>query len=436
MNTPSADLAKELAAGLPCQLAGEPDWIAEMRRRSEQDFRRFGLPDRKVEAWKYTGLGAMAQSRIKLGAAGVAQNHVFNASTRFFETDYHVELVNAGVASCDGSLVDGVSVSTLNEALGNGLAGLRQLLESLHETAPVNSSSGFTSLNTATISEGLVIHVAKGVDAGSIMMRWSSVMDETPKLFNARVCIILDDGAKLELIEQFENESGNANATNIVVQCDLGHNAELQHSRVQQESDQSALITRTLVNQQSESEYAYFGFDLGGGLVRHEVHSQLNGENANVGINGAYILDGNRHVDNHTRVDHIAQKGTSKQYFRGVAGGSGRAVFNTAVCVHPGADGADAMQSNANILLSPRAEIDTKPELEIYADEVVASHGATVGKLDDQAVFYLRSRGLNEQDARQMLIAAFCRSVCDRMSNRKLADAVSSRLTDALPREI
>jgi len=128
-------------------------------------------------------------------------------------------------------------------------------------------------------------------------------------------------------------------------------------------------------------------------------------------------------------------EGVSEQYFRGVAGGSGKAVFNTAVCVHPGADGTEALQSNANILLSTRAEIDTKPELEIYADEVVASHGATVGQLDEQAVFYLRSRGLNEAQARQLLIVAFCRSVSDRMTDPELAEVISARLLEALPKE-
>ncbi len=175
------------------------------------------------------------------------------------------------------------------------------------------------------------------------------------------------------------------------------------------------------------------GFDLGGGLVRHDLHTSLLGSGAKSGINGAYLLDGNRHVDNHARVDHFAAGGFSDQYFRGVAGGSGRAVFNTAVCVHPGADETEARQSNANILLSARAEIDTKPELEIYADEVIASHGATVGQLDELAVFYLRSRGLNEQEARQLLTTAFCQSVSDKLADPVLGEIISQRMMDVMP---
>ena len=157
------------------------------------------------------------------------------------------------------------------------------------------------------------------------------------------------------------------------------------------------------------------------------------GSGAKSGINGAYLLDGNRHVDNHAKVDHMAPGGFSDQYFRGVAGGSGRAVFNTAVCVHPGADETEARQSNANILLSARAEVDTKPELEIYADEVIASHGATVGQLDELAVFYLRSRGLNEQEARQLLTTAFCQSVSDRLADPVLGGVISQRMMDVMP---
>ena len=167
--------------------------------------------------------------------------------------------------------------------------------------------------------------------------------------------------------------------------------------------------------------------------MRHDLHTSLSGHNAKSSLNGAYLVDGNRHVDNHARVDHLALGGFSEQYFRGIAGGNGRAVFNTAVCVHPGADETEARQSNANILLSRRAEVDTKPELEIYADEVVASHGATVGQLDEQAIFYLRSRGLSEQQARQLLTMAFCQSVSDKLSDPLLGEVISQRMMAVMP---
>ena len=265
-----------------------------------------------------------------------------------------------------------------------------------------SSAEGFSALNTATLDSGVVVHVAAGIDGGRLLMNYSSRAGEMPFLFNTRVCVILEKDARLELLEQFENPNDNSNTCNIVLQADLAQNARLHHVRFQQEKDTAILITRSEVSQQGESDYAYFGFDLGGGLVRHDLHTSINCEGAKSALNGAYLLDGNRHVDNHARVDHKAAGGFSDQYFRGVAGGNGKAVFNTAVCVHEGADETEARQSNGNILLSARAEVDTKPELEIYADEVVASHGATVGQLDELAIFYLRTRGLSEQEARQM----------------------------------
>jgi Fe-S cluster assembly protein SufD len=283
------------------------------------------------------------------------------------------------------------------------------------------------------LDSGVVIHAAAGTDAGRLTFTWSTSPGEKPMLFNSRICVLLEAGAKLELLEQFESPDDNTNTSNIVLQAELGEAAVLQHIRFQQETEGAVLITRTEVSQQANSEYAYFGFDLGGGLVRHDLHTSLLGDGAKSGLNGAYLLDGNRHVDNHARVDHFAPGGVSMQYFRGVAGGSGKAVFNTAVCVHPGADGTEARQSNANILLSARAEIDTKPELEIYADEVIASHGATVGQLDELAVFYMRSRGLSEQDARQLLTTAFCKSVSDKLADPLLGEVISQRMMDVMP---
>ncbi len=252
-------------------------------------------------------------------------------------------------------------------------------------------------------------------------------------MFNARVCVILESNARLELLEQFENPNINSNSSNIVLQADLGENAVLQHIRFQQEAESVALITRTKILQHANSQYDYFGFDLGGGLIRHDLQVSLEGEGAQTALNSAYLLDGDRHVDNHAKVDHIARGGHSDQFSRGVVGGHARAVFNTAVCVHPGADETDARQSNANILLSAQAEVDAKPELEIYADEVVASHGATIGQLDEQAVFYLRSRGMNERQARQLLTTAFCRSVSDRLTDPNLGELISQRMMDVMP---
>ena len=429
-----SELSAQLAATLPENTGIHPAWLKTIRETAAEQFRAHGLPTRKDEAWKYTGLAAIGQAGLRL-ANGLSKSETAGESpTPLAEAKLQLNMLDGQIREQSGEMPAGLTVLPLAEALGSGISGLQDMLESLSLSGSKGvSGQGFSALNSATLDSGVVIHVAAGIDAGRLTAVWSTSRFENPLLFNSRICLILEEGARLELLEQFESTNDNANTSNIIVQADLARDAVLQHIRFQQESENSVLITRTEVSQRADSEYAYFGFDLGGGLVRHDLHTSILGEGAKSGINGAYLLDGNRHVDNQTRVDHIAGGGFSEQYFRGVAGGSGRAVFNTAVCVHPGADETEARQSNANILLSGRAEVDTKPELEIYADEVIASHGATVGQLDELAVFYLRSRGLNEQEARQLLTTAFCKSVSDKLADPALGEVISQRMMDVMP---
>ncbi len=425
-----SELSTQLATALPLDAGPGPEWVKTLRDSGAAHFRTHGLPTRKDEAWKYTGLGLLDQAEMQL--ATVTETRVSGSlnPSPLVEANVHVNMLNGLKTGQNGTMPTGLTVLSLADALSTGISGLQTLLESLPMD---NSSDGFTALNTATLESGVVIHVAAGTDAGRLLINWTSEATPAPLLSNTRLCVFLEQDAKLELLEQFESSNGNTNTCNIVLQANLATNSSLQHIRFQQESKQAVLITRTEVSQQADSEYAYYGFDLGGGLVRHDLHTALRGSGARSCLSGAYLLDGNRHVDNHARVDHMAPNGFSDQYFRGVAGGAGKAVFNTAVCVHPGADETEARQSNANILLSTRAEVDTKPELEIYADEVIASHGATVGQLDELAVFYLRSRGLSESQARQLLTTAFCRSVSDKLADPVLAEVISQRMMDVMP---
>ena len=427
-----SDLSAQLAAELPANFESGPEWLNVLRDTGVEHFCKHGLPSRKDEAWKYTTLAKLDQGGVRLAGISEHPGSVVSPPSPLIEADHQIDMLDGRFDEQRGTLPAGLTVLPLAVAMNDPVKGLRSLLESLSDKRPDGSSSdGFSALNSATLDSGLLVHVAAGTDAGRLSLTWSTREGGVPLIFNSRVCVILEQDAKLEILEQFE--SRNANTNNVVVQAELGNNARLHHIRFQQESDEAVLITRTEVSQQTASEYAYYGFDLGGGLVRHELHSSLLGHAAKSAINGAYLLDGHRHVDNHARVDHKAPGGFSEQYFRGVAGGSGRAVFNTAVCVHPGADETEARQSNANILLSKRAEVDTKPELEIYADEVIASHGATVGQLDEQAVFYMRSRGLSEQQARQLLTTAFCQSVSDKLTDQKLGGIISQRMMDVMP---
>jgi len=429
-----SELSAQLAANLPDNSGVRPEWLKSLREAGAAQFRTFGLPTRKSEAWKYTALGGLERSGVQLQTQPESSAADALAPAPLADSGLRLSMLDGRLLALNGDSVDGLTVLPLAKALESGVDGLQKLLESLAggDTKTVRGQ-GFSALNSATLDAGAVIHVKTGTDAGRVALSWFTTAYEKPLLFNSRICVILEAGARLELLEHFQSTADNTNTSNVVMQAEVAENASFRHIRFQQEADSAGLVTRTELAQHADSRYDYFGFDLGGGLVRHELHAALLGGGAAAGLNGAYLLDGNRHVDNHAKVDHHAPGGASEQYFRGVAGGSGRAVFNTAVKVHPGADGTEARQSNANILLSARAEVDTKPELEIYADEVVASHGATVGQLDETAVFYLRSRGLDESQARQMLTTAFCRSVSDRLPDAALAEVISERMMDVMP---
>lgn len=429
-----SELSALLAAGLPDNATVRPEWLKSLRESGAAQFRAYGLPTRKSEAWKYTALGRLERAGLQLSAGSDFVDEELSTPAPLAASGLRVHLRDGRLVSQTGEAPDGLTVLPLADALESGVDGLQDLLETLADDKPrVVRGRGFSALNSATLAAGAFIHVRAGADAGRVMLTWCTTPAAQPLLLNSRICVILEAGARLELLEQFESSAGNTNATNVVMQAAVARHAAFRHVRFQQEPDTAVLVTRTEVTQQADSSYDYFGFDLGGELVRHDLHTALLGRGATASLNGAYLLDGDRHVDNHAKVDHHAPGGVSQQYFRGVAGGRGRAVFNTAVCVHPGADGTEARQSNANILMSARAEVDTKPELEIYADEVVASHGATVGQLDETAVFYLRSRGLGEREARQLLTTAFCRSVSDKLPDTALADVISERMMDVMP---
>ena len=319
---------------------------------------------------------------------------------------------------------------------------LRQMLESVEVEG---RSRAFEALNNASLSRAIVIHVAAGQDAGTCLARWGFGTSVAPRIFNVRLLLVLEPGSRLRLLEQYCAVAGPSRETvvtggrqpgqalNLLVQADLAADATLQHIRVQKAPDESILLTFNRVRQAQRSTYDYTGLDLGGGLVRHDVSCALQGVDARSAINGAFLLDGERHVDNHIRVDHFAPGGSSEQFFRGTLAGRSRGVFNGKAVIHPGADGSRVQQSNANLLLSAEAEIDTKPELEIHADEVDARHGATVGQMDELAVFYLRSRGLAEDQARRLLTGAFCRAVTSRMTDTVLAGHLAELLDQAMP---
>lgn len=406
-----------------------PEWLEQLRGQATGSFAADGLPHRKVEAWKYTPLKRLEALAPGLPAGNELAGTARTQTSLLENNVVTLDIVDGVVQDLPGDTPAGLTVLKFEDALEPFESRIRSLAENVELNGPAHA---FAALNTAYLHRSLVVHVGENIDGGSLLVRWSAASGEEKRFVSFRVFVLLDDGARLELVEQHLG-GGPSAALNVMVQSQLGEKSRLNHVRVQTESEDTVLLTSTSVEQAAGSYYGYAGFDLGGGLVRHELYTKLGGSEAVAELSGACVLDGSRHGDNHISVDHAAPDCRSEQFFRGVLGGSSRGVFNGRALIREGADGSSVKQSNANLLLSRLAEIDTKPELEIYADEVEASHGATVGQLDEAAVFYLRSRGLSDGEARHMLTAAFCHAVTSRLENRELAEKVGQMVDAAMP---
>lgn len=426
-----------------------PRWLDELRLRASDQLTAHGLPQRKDEDWKYTSMRVLEKLNPAIAYHPGSENHFLEKGQtterglngKWFsdpifpaalldKPDYEIRVYDGVLVGHEGSDRPGVTVLSLTE----GLQRYESLLRKHIESVDINGSAqAFTALNTATLNQGLVIHINQQADAGTVLLRWALSGKAGPSIHNFRVFLLLGEGTRLQLIEQFESADHSGSALNVVVHVELGSNAVLDHLRLQNESENTVLMSSTRIDQAQGSRYLYAGFDLGGGLVRHELKTVFGGSGAHATFLGAFVLDNARHVDNHISVDHASPGCSSEQFFRGVLGGRSRGVFNGKALIRPGADESSVRQSSANLLLSPLAQIDTKPELEIYADEVEARHGATVGQLDEAAIFYMRSRGLGEAEAKRLLVAAFCRAVTDRLENQELAGRVSQLIDQAMP---
>jgi Fe-S cluster assembly protein SufD len=410
-----------------------PPWLNELREKAADQLKENELPHRKLEAWKYTPmrvLEAMNPAIISASDGALEQSAGLSPSKLVENPDCIIDIRDGVVTGQQGNAVAGASILPLSQGLQSCESSLRRHIESVDFNGP---SQVFTALNTAFLENGLVIHIDAGVDGGSLLLRWSASSQAEASIDNFRIFVLLEPGSRLRLTEHFESGAPSAHALNLISHLELGKDSRLNHVCVQKESDSTVLISSTRATLAEGSQYSHAGFDLGGGLIRHELHAELAGAGAHAAFTGAFVLDGQRHVDNHVSVDHAAPDCSSEQFFRGVLAGRSRGVFNGRALIRTGADGSSVRQSNANLLLSELAEMDTKPELEIYADEVEASHGATVGQLDEAAVFYLRTRGLSDSAARRILTAAFCRAATDKLEDSGLAGRIAELIDEVMP---
>ena len=397
---------------------------ADTRRTALDDVLRDGLPGPRTEAWKYTSLRALERRSF---APAAAQAPELDPALLAEIPAPRLVFVNGRHAPALSDLSDlpqGVELLPLTAASADQLGFLGRRFERADEL--------FARLNTALAADGALLRVAENVQVEApLHLVFIGAAAEADQAWHLRHLIELRRDARLALVEHHLQAGEHSHLGNSLAHVHLAQGAHLDHARAQSEAAGFTSMLRTDAVLARDAEYRRVDLELGANLSRHELNVRLEGDNARLTANGVLLGSGRRHVDTRLGIDHIARDSAAELVWRGVAADRSRLVFHGGINIRAGADGTDARLSNKNLLLSANAEIDTQPVLVIDADEVQAAHGATVGQLDQQALFYLRSRGIPAQQAQQMLSAAFCHEPLSALSGA-LAAALALHLNRAL----
>ncbi|WP_419307925.1 Fe-S cluster assembly protein SufD [Chromohalobacter israelensis] len=414
------------------RFSDEPTWVTARRQAGAARFEALGFPTKRDEAWKYTDVRRIAEGEFALTDDAELSASRFEALSMPLDA-YRLVFVD-GVFSTALSdveaLPEGISIEPLTTAMRTNHEAIGGTIGRL---AGVDFSP-FTALNVALSEEGAVVRIGQGVVVDKpLYVVFASRANEAPRMSHPRVLVMAGARSQATVIEHYAGETGAANFTNVVSEVMLERGAIVDHYKLQEASSEDLHVASIHVEQARDSRFTSFNLNLGGALVRTDLVTDLNAQGAEANYNGLFFVQGRQHVDNHTLVNHNAPQTFSNENYKGILNDRARGVFNGKVIVKRDSQQIEAYQNNANLLLSDRAEIDTKPELEIYADDVKCSHGTTTGQLDEEAVFALRTRGIDEQMARGLLTLAFAGEVMDQVRLPAIAERVERAVAGKLP---
>lgn len=418
---------------VPYALAGhDVPWVLAARQSAFARFAAHGLPTRREEEWKYTDVSVIGR-RTSLAPDHIPPDPSSEAKllawTLASEDMHLMVFVNGHYApglSMIGDLPAGVRITSLADTLDDAADLPQYLFDQQHE------HTIFAALNNAFATDGAVLNLAPGTVLKAPIYLLFIASGHGVAIYPRNI-VVAGDGARATIIEHYMGTLDAHNFTNAVTQINLGAHAEIEHCKLLQEGPAATHIAGIHAEQAADSHFVSHAFSLGGRLARNDITAQLLGKGCHCSMNGLYLLDDRQHMDHHTRVDHLGAEGVSREHYRGILDGESRGVFNGKVVVHPGANKTDAHQANHNLLLSQQAEVDTKPQLEIFADDVKCTHGATVGQLDDDSLFYLRSRGIDAELARSVLIYGFANDIIGRIGVPDLRTRIEHLVLGRLP---
>ena len=404
-----------------------PQWLQSLRRDAFREFESLGFPTTRDEDWKYTNVAPIARQRFTLARAGDYPDSSISS------LDFPgLRFVGGKCASSDGLESDAlpIEVTSLARALGDSTKAVEGRLA----VNPAHVTNGFVSLNRAFLEDGGFIRVPTGVAASTpILLSFLADDSPTPSMAHPHNLIIIEKGATATVIEHYGSAEG-VYLTNAVTNIVVEEGARLAWYKVQEEGPEAFHIGTTNVTLARDSAFTSFTLDLGARIARNDLSVTLEGEGAECTMNGLYVASANGHVDNHTSVDHTASFTPSRQLYKGVLTDNARAVFNGKIIARRGTHQVDAHQTNNNLLLSDRSMVDTKPQLEIFADDLKCSHGATVGQLDEEAIFYLASRGIGSAQSRRILTYGFAEAVLALAPDTRIREYMSGLVREKLTR--
>ncbi|HET6934874.1 MAG TPA: Fe-S cluster assembly protein SufD [Candidatus Angelobacter sp.] len=415
----------------------QPEWLRSLREDAFGEFCDMGFPTPKSEAWRFTNVAPMSRETFVLAEAGPVELSL---------EDLKPFLLSA--AACRLVFVNGRFAPALSDCalLPNGLKAGSLAEEIDRDPSTLESSLGrhlalrpdpFCALNTAFLEDGGYVHIARGtVLTAPIHLLFVSTDSDKPLMAHPRNLLIAERDAQADILEEHVSLGDSKFFSNVATELVAAENAVVAHHVIESENRNSFHISTLQIQQERNANVSSHSVLIGGALVRNNVHPVLAGEGSECLINGLFLGEDSQHLDNYMLVEHASPHCNSHQYYNGILGGKSHGVFHGRIIVQKDAQKTDAKQTNRNLLLSDDAQIDTKPQLEIYADDVKCTHGATIGQIDEKALYYLRSRGLDEATARELLLFAFAGECTGRIRSTPIREHVERIVRQSLPEGI
>lgn len=406
-----------------------PEWLRTVRSSAIATFETAGFPSMKNEDWHFTNVAPLAAHKFQPAKKGADVSSETISRIGFDQDWITLVFVNGRLQPQGNALTlpAGLSITSLANEIGSDSEVIKRHFAKL----ATPESSSFTALNTAFANDGAVVRLAANtVVEKPIHLVFLSDSGAERAAIHPHNLIFAEKHSQATVIESYVAGGADIYFTNAVTEVFVAEGARLSHYKLQRESQNAFHVGTLQVHQARDSRYESFSFATGAELSRTNVYTTLAGDAAEAVLNGLYMVDGKQHVDHQTRIEHVAPNCPSHELYKGILDGRSHGVFNGKVYVHPEAQKTDGKQSNNNLLLSQEARVDTKPQLEIFADDVKCTHGATVGRLDDTALFYMRSRGISPSQARRLLTYAFAADVLEKIELEPLKEALEAQVLE------